>query len=105
MDWHELHKMKVDKLRELAKEKTNLEAVSGLSKDQLVEAIAQALGIPKPHKVVESEAKKQIKRRIHLLKGKRQEALDRRDAEALRSARREIHALKRRLRRMARVIH
>ncbi len=105
MDWHELEKMKVSELRDLAKEKAGLEAVSGLHKAELVEKLAEALGIPRPHKVVEGEGKAELKQRIQELKGRRTEALQARDREQLRRVRREIHGLKRRLRRMARLTH
>ena len=34
MDWHDLQKMKLNDLRELAKEKTTLEGLSGLHKPE-----------------------------------------------------------------------
>ena len=72
MDWHDLMKMKVTDLRELAKEKTQLEGVSGLNKDDLVEALAGALGIPKPHKVIEQgKGKRRIKAELRALKTER----------------------------------
>ena len=105
MDWHELHKMKVTDLRELAKQKLEIEGVSGLHKDQLVERIAQAMGIPRPHKVVETEGKTAIKQRIRALKVERDEALRAKDRERLHRLRRQIHAEKRKLHRMAHVTH
>jgi len=105
MDWHELEKKKVDELRALAKEKTDLEAVSGLPKEQLVEKLAEALGIPRPHKVVDAGEKRSIKERIRQLKGERDRALEGRDRSAYRSAIRGIRREKRRLRRMAHLTH
>ena len=105
MDWHELEKMRVSDLRELAKEKTELEGVSGLHKDELVEKLASALGIPRPHKVAEGAGKLAIKQQIRGLKEERQKALDARDSEQLRRVRRNIHGLKRKLRRMAHLTH
>jgi hypothetical protein len=105
VDWHELEKMKVDDLRALAKEKTSLEGLSGLHKAELVAKLAEALGIPQPHKVVEGVDKGALKARIRELKGRRQQALDARDRAELARVRREIHRLKGRLRRTAHVTH
>lgn len=104
MDWHELEKMKVTDLREMAKDKTGLTGVSGMNKDQLVEALAQALDIPKPHKVVEGAAKTRIKQQIRELKAVRAAALENRDREALLKARKQIHVLRRKLRAQARLV-
>jgi hypothetical protein len=105
MDWHELEKMKVTDLRELAKEKTEITGVIGLRKDQLVEALAKAMGIEKPHKVAHGEQKTVIKVQIRALKKQRDEAMVAKDAESLRRTRVRIHRLKRELRRMAEVKH
>jgi len=105
MDWHELHKMKVTDLRELAKQKLEIEGVSGLHKDELVERLAHAMGIARPHKVVEKEGKTGIKQRIRALKVERDEALGAKDRERLHRVRRQIHGEKRKLHRMARVTH
>ena len=104
MDWHELEKMKVTELREMAKEKTDLEGVSGMHKEDLVEALAKVLGIEKPHKVVHGAEKTKIKQQIRALKKKRDEALANKDRETLHATRREIHVLRRRLHRMAQLL-
>jgi hypothetical protein len=106
MDWHELEKMKVTDLRELAKEKTELEGVTGLHKDQLVEELATVMGIEKPHKVIEAgQGKRRIKAQIRELKVAREQALAAGNAQELRKLRRKIHGLKRRLRGMAHLTH
>ena len=105
MDWHELHKMKVTDLRELAKEKLEVEGVSGLHKDELVERLAAAMGIPKPHKVVDADGKTLIKRRIRELKIERDQALAAKDRERLHRTRRQIHAEKRKLHKLAHLTH
>lgn len=105
MDWHELEKKKVDELRELAKEKTALEAVSGLHKEELVEKIAEAMGIPRPHKVVEASDKGRIKQHIRELKSERDLALEEKDAERYRRLLKRLRCEKRRLRRMAHLTH
>ena len=103
MDWHELEKMKVTDLREMAKEKLEITGVSGLHKDELVEKLAHALGIEKPHKVAVGGDKTKIKQQIRALKAQRAEALSAHDKEALHTTRHEIHKLKRKLRKMARL--
>jgi N-acetylglucosamine kinase-like BadF-type ATPase len=103
MDWHDLHKMKVTELREMAKEKLEMQGVSGLNKEQLVEALASAMGIPKPHKVVESATKGTIKAKIRELKAKRVEAARKGDKKSKEFLRKQIHRLKRKLHAMAHV--
>ena len=105
MDWHDLQKMKVNELRELAQEKTTLEGLSGLHKAELVEKLAEAMGIPRPHKVVEGADKTAIKQRIRVLKSERDAAIAAHDRDRLRRVRRQIHAEKRRLHRMAHLTH
>ena len=105
MDWHDLQKMKVDDLRALAKEKAQLEGVSGLHKVELVEKLAESMGIPRPHRVVEGVEKAPIKARIRQLKSERAQALLDHDRTRLEGIRREIHRQKRKLRRMAHLTH
>ena len=105
MDWHELEKMKIDDLRALAKEKALVDAVAGLSKADLVAKLAESMGIPRPHKVVEGEGKASIKQRIRELKGERDQAQTSGDPEKMRRARRDIHRQKRMLRRMGHRTH
>jgi Rho termination factor, N-terminal domain len=103
MDWHSLEKMKVTELREMAKEKLGLEGTSGMHKEKLVEALAKSMGIEKPHKVALGADKTQVKQRIRALKAERAKAGTAHDAVKLASTRHEIHRLKRKLRRMARM--
>jgi hypothetical protein len=103
MDWHSLEKMKVTDLREMAKEKLNLEGTTGMHKEQLVEALAKSMGIEKPHKIASGAEKTQVKQRIRALKAERTKAGTDHDAVKLASTRHEIHRLKRKLRRMARM--
>lgn len=105
MDWHELEKMKVTDLREMAKEKLNLTGVTGLNKAALVEAIAKEMGIDKPHKVAEGTNKTAIKQAIRAMKVKRDEAQERHDKAAMHEARHEIHKLRRKLHKMSRLTH
>lgn len=101
MDWHELHKKKVDELREMAKEYPDVGAVSGMHKDELVKLVADHMGIHKPHLVVEGIDKVSIKAEIRAWKVKRDAALEAKDKKALKHARRQIHKRKRRMRRYA----
>lgn len=103
MDWHDLEKQKVDDLRALAKEKTSLEGVSALHKEELVEKIAAELGIERPHKVVDSSEKFEIKQRIRSLKEEKRSALEAGDRVRHKRILRRIHSARRRLRRMAHV--
>ena len=51
MDWHGLQKLKVTQLRSMAQER-GVTGTSGLTKDALVELMAEKLGIERPHLVV-----------------------------------------------------
>jgi len=62
MDWHELEKTKVAQLREMAKERLGLEGTIGMTKEQLVEALAKALNIEKPHKIVHGAQRSEERR-------------------------------------------
>ena len=104
MDWHELHKMRVIDLRELAKEKIpEITGVTSMKKDDLCEHLAQAMGIEKPHLVVTGLDKTAVKSRIRELRVVREEAKASGDRKALVTTRKEIHRLKRTLRKAARL--
>jgi len=102
VDYHDLQKTRVSDLREMMKEKMpDVQGVVGLKKDQIVEMLAEHLGIEKPHKHVERGlGKRKIKAQIRELKVKRQAALEAGDTAELRKYRRLIHRQKRRLRRL-----
>jgi len=103
MDWHELEKKKVTELREMAKDQLKITGTSAMHKADLVEALANALGIDKPHKVAHGKGKTEIKQRIRALKAQRDEAMGKHDSDTLHATRHEIHKLRRQLRRMARL--
>jgi len=105
MDWHELEKKKVTELRELAKEKAGVEGAVGLSKAQLVDVVAQAMGIEKPHLVAEGINKTRIKQKIKSLRSEVTTALQAQDHAMARQKRRQIHRLKRRIKRAAHLTH
>ena len=101
MDWHGLQKKKVDELREMAMDVPGVGAVTAMPKDELVEAVADHLGIQRPHKVVTGLDKGAIKAEIRALKKQRDAAAEARDTEAMRRARKAIRKRKRALRKAA----
>jgi DUF438 domain-containing protein len=103
MDYHELEKTTVGNLREMAKEYPDVEGTSGMNKEQLIELLAQKLGIEKPHKVVVGIDKSEIKTTIKALKKVRDEALAEKDHKKLKTTRRELHRLRRKLRRAIKI--
>jgi hypothetical protein len=102
MDFHELQKTRVADLREMMKEHLpDVEGVIGLKKEDLVDQLADKLGIEKPSKhVAAGLGKRAIKAEIRDLKVKREAALEAHDHAELKKYRRKIHRRKRRLRRM-----
>ena len=97
MDYHELEKTTVPKLREMAKEYDDLEGVTAMSKEKLVNTLADKMGIEKPHKVVVGIDKGAIKTQIRELKKVRQQALDDKDKAKLHDARKQLHRLRHQL--------
>ena len=100
--YEELKSKKVDDLREIAKE-IDHEAVKGytqLNKAKLLEAVCTALGLDthEHHEVVGID-KASIKARIRALKAKRDEILASSNRDGLKQVLRDIHRMKRRIRR------
>jgi hypothetical protein len=102
MDYHDLQKTRVGDLREMMKEHLpDVQGVIGLKKEEIVDMLAEKLGIEKPHKhVAAGLGKRKIRAEIKELKVKRQAALEAKDGAELKKYRRLIHRRKRRLRRM-----
>jgi hypothetical protein len=100
--YEELKHKKVAELREIAKGLEH-EAVKGytqLNKDHLLAALCKALGIDThAHHHAEGIDKLKVKGKIHDLKKKRDEILASDKREGLQAVLREIHGLKRALRR------
>ena len=100
--YHELKAKTVQELRDIAKDVQH-EAVQGFSqmnKEHLLPALCGALGVPvHEHAEVVGIDKPAIKAKMRELKGKRDEALAARDQGAVKSLRRQLHALNREIRR------
>jgi hypothetical protein len=101
VDLNDLRKMTVPKLREMAKEATDLQGVGGMQKEELVHAIAKAKGI-------EFVAAKDlstitaVKQQIRALKKQRDEILaSSKDTKKVGIIRRKIKLLKRTTRQLA----
>lgn len=100
--YDELHRMTAAKLREIAAE-IDHDAVHGyrtMHKERLIPAVCEALGIEshEHHEVVGMD-KAAVKAQIRAAKARRDEALRSGNAAAYKSALRQIHGLKHRLRR------
>jgi len=103
MDWKELEKMTVVKLREEALNHPEIKGVHGKNKAQLMDALAPLLGVQKPQvqftrKVVLT--KDQLKHTIQELKARRDKLLEAHDHKALHEVRREMHHLRHQIRKI-----
>ena len=99
--YEELHKKTVAQLRKIAKELDRpIRGYTTMHKEHLLPALCEALGIEahEHHEVVGLD-KTKVKAEIKKLKAKREKALEKHDSKKLKTIRREIHALKRKLRR------
>ena len=106
MTLQELQKMTVVKLRQEAMQHGGIHGVSGMSKAQLIEALADLLGIDAdaPERTASAKIsgdKTVLKKEIRFLKTARDEALAAGDASSLNRARVDIKRRKRALRRLA----
>ncbi len=103
MEWKDLEKMTVLKLREEALKFPEIEGVHGKNKEQLMDELAKALGIEKPHvhfaeKIVHT--KSDLKNKIQELKSERDKLLHAHDHAKLHDVRREMHKLKHEIRKI-----
>ncbi len=99
--YHELREKTIQELRDIAKDLQH-DAVQGFSqmnKDHLLPSLCKALGIDAhEHHATVGIDKPAIKAKIRELKKTRDAALEGHDHERLRSFRRQIHGLNRRIR-------
>lgn len=106
MTLQELQKMTVVKLRQEAMERGNISGVSGMSKAELIEALAEQMGIDAdaPARLVSAKIsgdRAVLRSEIRTLKSARDDALSAGDTNGLHRARTDIKKRKRALRRMA----
>ena len=102
MDLKELQRMTTPKLRDLAKEVTDLQGVGGMHKDDLIRAIAQAQGITYDESVKDLNAIHAIKQDIRGLQKQKAELLtSNSDRQKLKTIRRKVKLLKRLTRHLA----
>ena len=103
MEWKDLEKMTVLKLREEALKFPQIEGVHGKNKEQMMDELAGMLGIEKPRthfteNIVHTKA--DLKAKIQELKSERDKLLVARDHKKLHEVRREMHELKHTIRRL-----
>jgi hypothetical protein len=106
MDWKDLDKMTIVKLREEAlKHPDVIKGVHGKSKAQLMDELSGVLGIEKPHVQFVEEVvhtKGDLKHKIRDLKAGREKLIAAHDRKSLREMRRQVHKLKRQIRKIER---
>lgn len=102
MDLKELRRMTVPKLRDLAKQETDLQGVGGMQKEELIKAIAKAKGIAYDASTKDANAIHSVKHDIYGLKKQKAEILaSSRDRKKLKRVQRRIKLLKRLTRHLA----
>jgi hypothetical protein len=103
MDIKELRKLPLPKLRDLAKESTDLTGVIGMKKEDLIEAVAKAKGITYEAPAKDVSTISSIKYEVHELRKQNSELLAAsRDPIKIGRLRRKIKKLKRLTRQLAR---
>lgn len=102
MQYHDLQKTRVADLRIMVKEHfPEVLGVIGLKKEEMVDMLAEKLGIEKPHKhVAAGLGKRAIKAEIRELKVQRESAKERGEKQEVAKFRKEIHRRKRHLRKL-----
>jgi Rho termination factor, N-terminal domain len=103
MDVKELQRLTLPKLRDLAKQETDLKSVGAMEKEELISAIAKAKGITLDEAVKDTNAIHAIKQDIRALKKQKIDMLaSSPDRQKLRRLRRKIKLEKRLTRHLAR---
>jgi len=103
MEWKDIEKMTVVKLREEALKFPQIEAVHGKDKERLMDDLATVLGIEKPHVHFNDQVlhtKSELKHKIEELKIEREKFLGVHDHKHLHNVRRQIHELKHTIRKI-----
>src|SRR5207253_8753817 len=97
MEWKDLERMTVVKLREESLKYPQIEGVHGKHKEQLMDDIAKALRIEKPHAHLAENVfhtKSDLKQKIVELKLERETLLQAHDNKKLHELSRDLHELK-----------
>jgi hypothetical protein len=103
MNWKDLEKMTVVKIREEALKHKEIQGVRGKSKAQIMDELAALLNIEKPHVQFTEKVfhtKEDMKLKIRQLKKERDTALGAHDHGKLHELRREMHRLKHQIRKV-----
>jgi hypothetical protein len=102
MELNELRRLTLPKLRDLAKQETDLQGVIGMEKEDLIEAIAKAKGISYAEAPKDVSTIRSIKHEIHELRKQKTEILTSApDQKKLKKVHRKVKRLKRLTRRLA----
>jgi protein-arginine kinase activator protein McsA len=96
-----LDKMTVKELRDIGKEIPGIVGVHGMNKGELLTAIKAARGIEEKPKKRASASVSELKKKIKVLKGQRQAALQAQDRQKATILRRRISRLKKQTRKAA----
>ncbi len=97
----ELEKMTATKLREVAREYTEITGASGMKKEELVEAVLKARGEPVKEIVKDAEKMTALKKRIRTIKADKKKSLDEKDGQKAAELRKQLKKLKRQTRLLA----
>jgi hypothetical protein len=99
----ELRKLPMPKLRDLAKQETELQGVGGMEKEALIKAIAEAKGIPYDETTKDVNAIHSVKHDIRQLQKQKAELMTAGgDARKIQRIKRNVKLLKRLTRHLAR---
>lgn len=102
MDVKDLRKLPMPKLRDLAKQETELKGVGGMEKEELIKAIAQAKGIVYDDSHKDLNAIHAVKADIRVLKKQKAELVaSNGDARKIKRLKRKVKLLKRLTRHLA----
>jgi len=98
--YEELSKMTVVQLRDVAHgiEREELKGIATMHKEKLLPLLCKVMNIEVFHRHVVGINKSEIKQKIRQLKVQREEAIQKKDKKELQAVRKQIHDLKRELR-------